>query len=360
MAKHNVVKPLSRTLQLKPVQFSAQKEGKELDLAGLMEILHARLPTVGDRTWTIGLTTDSGFIPQLCYFFNNYKKLGDNSCLFEVWSYEPGLIPWTLTPDPSSLNAVIDSERLLADADAADDEEKDSEDLGLDENTEEKKRSEFIEISHVLVFGAASIVECTRNTGGINYIQRYLNKKAKELNLGRGSTFYFSDAISGGLQEEIDEGGGAVGFTLGMSRGVNDSDNELLDVLSKVRGYMPSSGMLTVDWRSKDKLPTAKVIEAYAEAKNLEEIENVIIHLNSGSSIRNLSKYKIKRVVEVSDIGGRNPDRAELCRKMVIYLDELTSLNVHGKRILDENGVMVNNEIFVPSSRRVKERKKGQ
>ena len=358
MAKKPVLKPLSRTFQLKPIQFSPQKPGAELDLAGVMESLQARLPTVGDRTWTIGLTTDTDFIPQLCYFFNNYQKLDAQTCLFEVWSYEPGLIPLTLTPDPNSLNAVIDSEAIAA---LHEDEDLDGEvEGGGVQDLEEKKRAEFIEISHVLVFGSAAIIESTRNTGGVSYIQRYLNKKAKEAGLGRSSTFFFTDAISGGLKEEIDQGGGAVGFTLGMSRGAVDSENELLDVLSQVRSYMPSNGMLTVEWRSKDKLPTDKVIEAYTEAQDLDEIEKLIIHLDSGSTIRNLSKYKIKRTVEVDDVGGRNPDRAELCRKMVNYLEELTTVNLEGKRILDDNGVMVNNEIFIPSARRVKERKKGQ
>lgn len=343
MGPNTVLKPLSRTLQLKPIKFSPQKPGEELNLVGLMDQLHANLPTVGLRTWTIGITLgDSTFIPQLCYFFNNYKKLDENTCLFEVWSYEPGLIPLTLTPDPSSLNAIIDGEAVV------------------EEEVEAKKRSEFIEISHVLVFGSAAIIESTRNTGGVNYIQRYLNKKAKEINLGRRSTFFFTDAISGGLQQEIDAGGGAVGFTVGMSRAAADSENELLGVLSQVRSYMPSSGMLTVDWRSKDKLPTAKVIEAYSEAQDLEEIENVIIHLDSGSSIRNVSQYKIKRTVHVADAGGKNPDRAELCRKMVLYLEELTTADAKGERVLDDNGELVNNEIFIPGSRRVKERKKGK
>lgn len=348
MAPNTVLKPLSRTLQLKPIKFSAQKPGEELNLVGLMDSLHVNLPTVGQRTWTIGMTlADSSFIPQLCYFFNNYKKLDDDTCLFEIWSYEPGLIPLTLTPDPNSLNAVIDGGALPGEE-------------GEEAVEEEKKRAEFIEISHVLVFGGAAIIESTRNTGGVNYIQRYLNKKAKEIGLGRRSTFFFTDAISGGLQQEIDAGGGAVGFTVGMSRAAVDSDNELLGVLSQVRSYMPSSGMLTVDWRSKDKLPTAKVVEAYSEAQALEEIENVIIHLDSGSSIRNLSKYKIKRTIHVADAGGKNPDRDELCRKMVLYLEELTTLDVDGERILDGNGELVNNEIFIPDSRRTKERKKGQ
>jgi len=357
MAPNAILKPLSRTLQLKPIQFSPQKPGQELNLVGLMDILHERLPTVGERTWTIGLTLeDTSFIPQLCYFFNNYQKLDSDTCLFEVWSYEPGLIPLTLTPDPSSLNAVIDTE---AQAEHEGNTESDEEE-GSASKVGEKKRPEFIEISHVLVFGGSAIIESTRHTGGVNYIQRYLNKKAKELELGRRSTFYFTDAVSAGLQAEIDAGGGAVGFTLGMSRAATDSENELLGVLSQVRSYMPSSGMLTVDWRSKDRLPTAKVVAAYAEAKDLDEIENVIIHLESGSTIRNLSKYKIKRTIEVADAGGKNPDRDELCRKMVLYLEELTALDPNGTRVLDDNGVLVNNEIFIPDSRRVKERKESQ
>lgn len=337
MSNESPRKPISRTLQLKPIKFSDLKDGNDMTLLALMEILSAALPTVGDRMETTGLTlTDGSVLPQLCTFFNNYKKLDEDTCTFEIWSYEPGAVPETLTPDPSMPNAVVDPAITASDT------------------GEENK--EFIHIAHVLAFGHSAIIESTRSTGGVQNIQRYLNKIARKNGLGRRGNFYFTDAVTNELSKEIDRAGGAIGFTVGVTSVESNNQSALLGILSSVRGYMPSSGLLTVDWRSKDRLPTAKVIEAYDEAQKQEEVESVIIHLNDGSSIRGLSKFKIKKVVHVNDIGGKNPDRAELVRKMVIYLEELCTPGADGKRILDDSGVLADNEVFIPNSRRSKKR----
>lgn len=334
-------KPISRTLQLKPIQFSELKGGNDTTLSTLMAVLAGELVTVGQRTDTAGVTlADMTVIAQQCTFFNNYKALDDDTCIFEIWSYEPGTIPQTLTPDPSLANAVVDAVALEPDEDG--------------------KTKEFIHISHVLAFGRCAIIESTRSTGGVHNIQRYLNKMARTIGMGRRGNFYFTDAVSSSLSKEIDRAGGANGFTVGVTSVDPNSKSELLGVLSGVRSYMPSSGILTVDWKSKDKLSTEKVIAAYDEAQQQEEVETVIIHLNDGSSIRGLSKFKIKKTVHVDDIGGKNPDRGELVHKMVLYLEELCTPGKDGKRILDESGGLADNEIFIPNSRRSKKREAGK
>jgi len=341
MATHPPRKPITRTLQLKPIQFSELKGGNETTLSNLMVFLAEALPTVGQRTDTIGVTlADSTVIPQQCTFFNNYKKLDEDSCIFEIWTYEPGTIPQTLTPDPNLTNAVVDTV--------------------LVEEGEEGQVKEFIHISHVLVFGRSAIIESTRSTGGVHNIQRYLNRISRSLGVGRRGNFYFTDAVSSKLAKEIDRAGGANGFTVGVTSVDPNSKSALLGLLSSVRSYMPSSGLLTVDWKSKDKLSTEKVIAAYDEAQQQEEVETVIIHLNDGSSIRGLAKFKIKKVVHVEDIGGKNPNRDELMHKMVLYLEELCTPGSDGKRILDESGALADNEIFIPNSRRSKKREAGK
>jgi hypothetical protein len=331
-------KPISRTLQLKPVQFSPHKPGEEVTLVDLMRTLRDLCPTVGSRIWEqMVALADGTRIPQQCYFFNNYQDLDEQTILFEVWSYEPGTIPQTLTPDPYQENAVID-ERTEGEEDAR----------------------ELIQISHVLVYGKSAIIESTRGAGGINFIQRYLNRLVRDHQLGRKYNFFFTDAVSSGLRSEIERGNGAVGFTLGLSESVPNAKSELLGMLSGVKGYMPSSGVMTVEWKSKDRLPVEKVIQAYDEAQQQEEIDSVIIHLADGSSIRGLSKFKIKRTIEVADVGGKNPDRAELGHKMVAYLEQLCTPGRNGKRILDEFGALADNEIFIPNARRTKERPDSQ
>lgn len=341
MATHPPRKPITRTLQLKPIQFSELKGGNETTLSILMETLAEALPTVGQRTDTIGVTlADNSVIPQQCTFFNNFQKLDEDTCIFEIWTYEPGTIPQTLTPDPNLTNAVVDTV--------------------LVEEGEDGKTKEFIHISHVLVFGHSAIIESTRSTGGVHNIQRYLNRIARSIGLGRRGNFYFTDAVSSKLAKEIDRAGGANGFTVGVTSVDPNSKSALLGMLSSVRSYMPSSGLLTVDWKSKDKLSTEKVIAAYDEAQQQEEVETVIIHLNDGSSIRGLAKFKIKKVVHVEDIGGKNPNRGELMHKMVLYLEELCTPGNDGKRILDESGALADNEIFIPNSRRSKKREAGK
>ncbi|WP_367598035.1 hypothetical protein [Pseudomonas fulva] len=331
-------KTISRTLQLKPVKFSELKDDNDRTLSWLMAKLADRYKTVGERTDETGITTTEGVIPDLCTFFNNYKKLSEDSCIFEIWSYEPGLIPQMLTPDPNLPNAVVDSIVVPAN----------------DEGGEPKR--EFINIAHVLVFGHAAIVESTRSTGGVNNIQRYLNRMARKSGMGRRGNFYFTDAVTKDLSKEIERAGGAVGFTIGVTSVDPNSDSALLGALSSVRGYIPSSGILTVGWTSKDKLPKDKVMKAYKDAQEQDEIESAIIHLGDGSSIRGMSKFKIKKLVHVDDVGGKNPDRNELKRKMVFYLDELRKPGSDGKRILDDSGVLADNEIFIPNTRRSKKR----
>ncbi|WP_176513488.1 hypothetical protein [Pseudomonas faucium] len=338
MATEAQKKTISRTLQLKPIKFSTLKDDNDRTLSWLMEELANLYPTVGDRTDATGVTTTEGFIPDLCTFFNNYKKLSDNSCIFEIWSYEPGLIPQMLTPDPTLTNAVVDSIVVPSEKEGG-----------------EAKR-EFINIAHVLVFGHAAIVESTRSTGGVNNIQRYLNRMARKSTVGRRGNFFFTDAVTKDLSKEIERAGGAVGFTIGVSSVDPNSDSALLGALSSVRGYIPSSGVLTVGWSSKDKLPKEKVMKAYEEAQEQDEIESAIIHLGDGSSIRGMSKFKIKKLVHVNDIGGKNPDRSELKRKMVFYLDELRKPGSDGKRILDDSGALADNEIFIPNTRRSQKR----
>lgn len=332
-------KLISRTLQLKPVKFSELKDGNDNTLPVLMKLLAGTFATVGERMDETGTRIDDEFIPDLCTFFNNYQELDDKTCIFEVWSYEPGVIPQTLTPDPEKENAIVDT-------------------AGHVDGDGEKR--EFIHIAHVLAYGHSAIVESTRSTGGVYNIQRYLNKMARKAGLGRKGTFFMTDAVTKQLSKEIDRAGGAVGFTVGVTQVDPNSQSALIGLLSNVRGYMPSSGLMTVDWRSKDKLPTKKVIEAYDEAQKQDEVESVIIHLSDGSSIRGLSKFKIKQTVHVEDVGGRNPSQAELKRKMVLYLEELCTPGADGKRILDESGALADNEIFIPNSRRSKKREAGE
>jgi hypothetical protein len=84
-------KPISRTLQLKPVQFSASRPEDEVTLVDLMRELRDRCPTVGSCVWeqTVALA-DGTRIPQQCYFFNNYQDLDEKTIIFEVWSAVDG------------------------------------------------------------------------------------------------------------------------------------------------------------------------------------------------------------------------------------------------------------------------------
>lgn len=116
MSRDSAKKGISRTLQLKPIKFSELKDGNTMTLTKLMAIFAGAYPTVGSRTDTTGITLATGeTIPQLCTFFNNYQALDDNTCIFEIWSYEPGTIPQTLTPDPNMANAVTDN--IISDSD---------------------------------------------------------------------------------------------------------------------------------------------------------------------------------------------------------------------------------------------------
>ncbi|EIU4985881.1 TPA: hypothetical protein ACQGUY_006331 [Pseudomonas aeruginosa] len=340
-------KALQRTLQLKPVQFSKPVDG--ISLYNLMVSLNDRCPIIRNRLHVKSLTLQDGtVIPQICYFYNNFEILDDTTCKFEVWSYEPGVMPHLLEPNPDLPNAVI-PEELQQEAEG-----------NAEVQDGEKDNRELIHISHVLVFGKSAIIECTRGTGGVHHIQSYLNRIMRDLNIPRPSNFYFTDAVSGSLKAEIDRAGGAIGFTLGMSTAVANAENPLVGMLSSAKQHMANSSMVTVGWSSKTKLDTNAVVQTYEQAQQQDEIESVIIHLKDKSTINSLSKFKIKRDVEVADIGGKNPSRPELWRKMLEYLEYLTTPDDDGNRILDETGALAGNETFIPLSRRNNKRAQGQ
>lgn len=326
-------KPVQRTLQLKAIQFSKPVEG--LGLYQVMKKLNDLCPAIGNRLWEDNIKLEDGsLVPRQCYFYNNLQFLDDKSCFFEVWSYEPGSMPPTLVPNPLLPNAQIDLSQW---------------------NTEDGARPELIHISRVLVYGKAAIVESTRGTGGVEQIRRYLNKITKDYNFSQ-FRFYLSDAISSNLAGEIRRGGGATGFSLAVSAPSETSKNPLMGMLSSIKKHIPATGSLTVDWKSKSALPTDAVVRAYSDAKDDEEVDSIIIHLKNGSTIRRLSKYKVKQSVEVTDIGGKNPHNDELAQRMIQYLEELLSPDAEGGRVLNDDGALAANEIFTPNSRRNSQR----
>lgn len=285
-----------------------------------MEEVFNQTPTIGDRIEQDGNIDSSGtFIPNLCYFFNNYGKYGNGAIYFEIWSYIPGSVPAGYIPDPKATNATFDISHFL---------------------DPKGNPKEVIHISHVLLFGEVAVIEATKGTGGSGLVERYLNKIFKKYCKPRPPRVAFTVAMSTDLEREIEQGGGAVGFSLGITSPIA-TQNPIAGLLSSASSKLQSSDAVMLTWTAKgqSKLDVTEVVNEARAAHN-DHFDDIVIKLKHGS-IRGLSKYRMQDKAEVDDLGGKNPDHAQLRDLMTHYLNKLMTPDSSGKRTIDASGKLV-------------------
>ncbi|WP_225042829.1 hypothetical protein [Pseudomonas aeruginosa] len=312
-------KPLSRTLALRPAIFA-----KEVDrsLSDLMAEASGACATVGDRqVHDKHIGPDGPEIDQT-YFYNNLALYDNGAVFFELWSYIPGRMPAGFTPDPNVDNASYDVAQFLDD---------------------QGNPKELIQISHVLIFGNVVIIEASKGTGGSFLIQKYINKLLREKCIPRPPTVMLTTAISSDLDREIEQGGGAVSVSLGISSAQEQSENRVAGLLSSAHSVFSRTGLVALSWTAtKDSvLDTEEVVEEARTAKD-DDFDRIFIKLKHGS-IKGLSKYKISMPITIRDAGGRNPDHEEIRECMIEYLGRLMLPDRRGNRVIDDEGNMIGN-----------------
>lgn len=312
-------KSLNRTLALKPIIFAKEIDRK---LAELLIEADKACDTVGERMMHDYIIGPDGPIPDYSYFYNNFDIYENGAVFFEVWSYIPGRMPAGFTPDLKAKNAMYDVAQLV------------------DGNGNAK---ELIHISHVLIYKNAAIIEATKGTGGSYLIEKYLNKLIRERCAKRPPHVAFTTAISSDLLGEIQQGGGAVSISLGLTHAKPDKDNKVVGLLSDAHSVFSRTELVTLSWTagSNSTLSADEVVSEARTAKD-DELDKIFIKLKHGS-IKGLSKYKITNPIVVRDAGGRNPDHKEVKETMIDYLGRLLQPDAKGKRVLDDEGNLINN-----------------
>lgn len=310
-------KPLARTLSLRPVVFAKEHDK---NLAELLIEADKTCVSVGDRIRHDEIIGDQGPEVIQSYFYNNFTTYENGAVYFELWSYVPGKMPAGFTPNLTAANAEYDIAQVL------------------DQNGNPR---EIINISHVLVYKNCSIVEATKGTGGTHLIEKYVNKLLRARCAKRPPHVAFNTAISNDLFKEIEQGGGAVSISLGISAAQDQSENRIAGLLSGAHTVFSKTSMVALSWtaRSHETLDTEEVVTEARVAKQ-DDFDKIFIKLKRGS-IKGLSKYKITEPIEVRDVGGKNPDHVEIRDSMADYFGRLITPNANGYRTLDEEGNLV-------------------
>lgn len=277
---------------------------------------------VGDRLMHDELISGDGKEVVQSYFYNNFIEYENGGLFFELWSYVPGKMPAGFKPDLDAENAEYDIAQIL-DADGS--------------------PKELIHISHVLIFKNVAIIEATKGTGGTFLIEKYINKLLRARCKVRPPHVAFETAISSDLKKEIEQGGGVVSVSLGLASAQDIDGNKVAGLLSSAHTIFSKTELVTLNWSAQKNsvLDPDEVVTEARVAKG-DDFDKIYIKLKHGS-IRGLSKYKITCPIEVKDAGGKNPDHKEIQSSMIAYLERLMIPDSDGKRVIDNEGNLVNN-----------------
>lgn len=307
-------RPISRTLELKPIEFAKKIEKSLSDL--ILEI-DKTCDTVGKRMIHDTFAIEDTTITEQVYFYNNLEEYENGAVYLELWSYSPGRMPAGFIPNINDKNAKYDIAQIK------------------DDNGNPK---EIIHISHILTYKGAAIIEAAKGTGGAYLIQKYLNKITRENCKPKPPSMALTTAISSDLRNEINQGGGAVSVSLGLSEASEGTDNKVSGMLSSALSVFNKTKLVTLNWRANDNetLDPEEVVAEALAAKD-DHLDKIHIKLKHGS-IKGLSKFRITSSISVSDIGGKNPDHTEIKNAMINYLKRLMTKDKHGKSTLDHEG----------------------
>lgn len=309
-----------KTLLLKKVTFNSygKKGYVPPRIHELLANISAAAPTVGHRLLPFKI---AGGV-EINIFMNNFKQYSNGVVCFELCSYSPGVVPPQYQPDPTAANAVHDFSPIL--------------------NAKNNKPSELIYVAEVLAFGEVVIVEYTRNVGGIALLAKYLSHMAKKHIDEKHYSLKLTDMISHSLKELIAQGKGVEEMIINLEHQVKDKTLFSFP-LNKIRSKVKNTDLLRISWRSSNNsaLGESEVIEAFDDVESQGAAENIFIKFKDGTTLSNFDQYKIKTKVDVSDSGGKNPNRNELRTALKRFLSELMTADGTKKRLLDDKGSVV-------------------
>jgi hypothetical protein len=258
---------------------------------------------------------------------NRFHQKESGVCFFEFCTYIPGLVLPQLQPDLTAENANHSCDPIPV--------------------AEGTPASELVHVAEVLAFGNILIVESVRGMGGLSLLCKYIYQMARRyIDKGFPSVTVL-DLVSDDLKRQIEKSGGVESLTLRFAESKHEGF-KFSETLDPTKNLIPNTSFLSITWdtRNGDLLDEDAVMKAYNEADSDEpDIENIIIRFADGTTQTGLSKYKVRRRVTVSDIGGKNPNRFEIRTELAKYLIELMDTGDDGKRTLTSEGYYIRHEV---------------
>jgi len=149
--------------------------------------------------------------------------------------------------------------------------------------------------------------------------------------------------INNDLAEMIRKSGGVSELSMALAHSYESNASRFSNPLNPTRKMFANTGTVRVNWEASANqvLGETEVLAAYEDASDEEGPERIFIKFADGSSLNGFDKLKIKTVVEVDDIGGRNPNRNQMRSALTTYLADLMTPDFEGKRVIDQNGMCV-------------------
>lgn len=312
---------LPRTAQLKVIKYkSGRKKFTPKPIHEYLSQISQNALNVGQRHSEIIVTGGTKF----ACFYNNLKISTNKKVVaFEFCTYLPGAVPSQMLPDLTKQNISHDTTPII------------------DKKT--SKQKEIVHIVEVVACGDILIIESVKGSGGLSLLGHYLTEQMRKHIDQKLPRLVLEDLVENSLSEAIARGNGVRELEMGLLRTATPKTSKFAVSLSKLFGDVGDTTAIQVSFSANNgKLSDKDVTDAFNECDKTvaDGISKVRLHLNDGSVINGFSKYKVRKLVHISDIGGKSPNRHELRREFTQYLKELQTVK-NGKRIIDSSGQLI-------------------
>lgn len=313
------MEPVKRTLHLKVIRYASgrKKDFSPVPIHKLLAEIAGKASTVGKRLQPDTPQPNSDITHK---FFNNFIAYGGNEVTFQYCTYLPGQVPVHMHPD---LNAQNVDMQLNPVTDAA---------TGT--------QLEMVNVTHILAFGSVLIIESSKGYGGIHSLANYLTYLIHRYHDEKYPSLHLMDVAEQELMQTIKRGGGVAEVIMNMEHPSNDNSGAFAKLLGSARKSLSNTKTVQISWKSSTTMNSDEVMKAFDEAKDIEDavsVDKIMLVLKSGERIDNLNRYKIRKPIEVSSIGGRVPNSDEVRTGLRSYLTELQIIN-DGVRVVTDDG----------------------
>ncbi len=312
------------TIYLKKIVFKTQR--KTFQAPAIHEVLNSHIvdgQPVSDRHYPPLDAVDSE--TRRCMFIQDFMTYPGGAFRFSLCSYIPGYAPVQMRQSFDQPHAELIDEPI--------------------EDPETGDPREVVVIAHCLAFGEAFLLTMPNGLGGVAAVEDYLTSMLKKFVEKKHPKLHLFDVVPQDIHQEIERGGGVQEVALKMVHDFpGQSGSKYGEPVSFTKRIIGGTKAFTAVFRSASdgKLSTDDVLEAYDEYRNgSDELDDIIIRLKNGESIKGTEKLKLRKLVSVTATKGGNPMASEVQHAMRDFLGELSIEDDGVPRVLDTGGKFV-------------------